>query len=298
MKVLITGGSGLLGQYLNIELSKKNELLTLHNKNLGNCKDFNSYKVDITNFEEIERIIHRFSPDVIIHTAAISTPILSSELSSKEVYKTNVSATKMIAEQCERNNTKLVYLSTDLVYAGYRGSMLSEDSKLIPISLYAETKLMGEAKIQETFDNYLILRTALLYGFGLNKSKCHFHDMYNNLKESKRVKLFTDQFRTPLSLFEAARIISSLINLNVTGEIINFTGPERVSRYELGAFLCDIANLDKRLLEKITMDDIPAFPKVEDVSMTSEKLQSYGIKQKSIEESIKEILIKCRSPLR
>jgi dTDP-4-dehydrorhamnose reductase len=52
--------------------------------------------------------------------------------------------------------------------------MLNEESKLIPVSLYAETKLMGEIKIKETFDNYLILRIALLYGFGLGKKKNHF----------------------------------------------------------------------------------------------------------------------------
>ncbi|MCK7523235.1 MAG: sugar nucleotide-binding protein [Ignavibacteriales bacterium] len=53
-----------------------------------------------------------------------------------------------MAELCEKFNSKLIYTSTDLVYAGYRGSMLKEDAKLIPVSLYAETKLMGEIKIQ------------------------------------------------------------------------------------------------------------------------------------------------------
>ncbi len=42
--------------------------------------------------------------------------------------------------------------------------MLKESAKLIPVSLYAETKLMGEMKVMETLENYLILRTALLYG--------------------------------------------------------------------------------------------------------------------------------------
>ena len=290
MKVLITGGSGLLGQYLNIELSKEYEILTLYNQHPGNCREFNSFKIDITDFENLTHQIEEYSPNIIVHTAAISTPMLSEKLSAKEVYKTNVNATRTIAEQCEKVNAKLIYLSTDLVYAGYRGSMLNESSKLIPISLYAETKLMGETKVHETFDNYIILRTALLYGFGLNHSNCHFHDMYNNLKENKVVKLFSDQYRTPISLYEAARIISSLIKLNVKGEIINFGGLERVSRYELGEILCDIANLEKKLLKKITMDDVRNLPKVEDVSLNTDKLQSYGIKQKGIEESIKEIL--------
>ena len=121
-------------------------------------------------------------------------------------------------------------------------------------------------------------------------SKSHFDEMYNNLKENKRVRLFTDQFRTPLSVIEASKIISSLIKSDAKSEIINFGGLERVSRYDLGEILCNTANLDKGLLEKIRMDDIPGLPKVEDVSMNTEKLQSYGIKPKSIEESIKEII--------
>lgn len=98
-------------------------------------------------------------------------------------------ATENIAQLCDKFRSKLIYTSTDLVYAGYRGSMLKEDAKLNPVSLYAETKLMGEIKIQETFDNYLILRTALLFGLGLNHSKNHFHQMFMDLKQGKRVKL-------------------------------------------------------------------------------------------------------------
>jgi dTDP-4-dehydrorhamnose reductase len=184
----------------------------------------------------------------------------------------------------------MFYTSTDLVYAGYRGSMLKEDAKLVPVSLYAETKLMGEVKIQQTFNDYIILRTALLYGFGLNHTKCHFDFMYNNLIKGEEVKLFTDQFRTPLSLPEAARMMNELIAKDIRTEIINFGGNERVSRYEFGERLCDAAGSDKNLLVKITMDDVPDLPKVEDVSMSNEKLKSFQIETRSISESIQKIL--------
>jgi dTDP-4-dehydrorhamnose reductase len=166
--------------------------------------------------------------------------------------------------------------------------MLKEDAKLIPVSLYAETKLMGELKIQNTFDNYLILRTALLFGFGLTHSKNHFHQMYYDLQNGKQVKLFTDQYRTPLSLLEVARMINELLYIDIKAEIINFGGPERISRYEFGKRLCEIGKVDEKLLVKIKMDDVPSLPKVEDVSMNTEKLQSYGIKSKSVDEMILE----------
>ena len=159
---------------------------------------------------------------------------------------------KILQLLCESFHSKLIYISTDLVYAGYRGSFLKEDAKLIPASLYAETKLVGESKVKEFTDNYLILRTALLYGFGLNHSQCHFHFIYNELKNNKPVKLFTDQFRTPISLIDASRIIADLAEMDIKEEIINLGGLERVSRYELGEMLCSVAGFDKNLLQKIT----------------------------------------------
>lgn len=289
-RILITGGSGLIGQYLNIAVEKENEVLSLYNSNIGNCNNFNSKKLDITDFKLFEEIFSSFKPDIVIHSAAVTNPIPLPEQNPKDVYNINVNATAKIAELSKQHRSKLVYISTDLVYAGYRGSMLPETSKLIPVSLYAETKLMGETKIQSTFDNYLILRTALIYGIGLNHSVCHFQKMIDSLKRNKPVRLFIDQFRTPISLKEVSEIIAKLSTLDIKNEIINLGGKERVSRYELGEILCSIAGFDKSLLEKINLDDLPDLPKVEDVSLNTDKLQSFGIKQRTIKENINEII--------
>ena len=58
----------------------------------------------------------------------------------------------------------------------------------------------------------------------------------------------------------------------------------------MGELLCSVAGFDKGLIEKITMDDIPDFPKVEDVSLNTEKLQSFGFKPRTYEENIAEII--------
>ncbi|MCH7963250.1 MAG: NAD(P)-dependent oxidoreductase [Bacteroidetes bacterium] len=289
-KFLLTGGSGLLGQYLNIEAAKENDILTLYNNNVGNCDEFKSTKADITNFNLMREIFSSFKPNVVIHTAAVTNPIPLPGQITRDVYFVNVNATKNIAELCKQFDARLIYISTDLVYAGYRGSMLKEDAKLIPVSLYAETKLMGEMKVKETLVNYLILRTALLYGFGLNHSNCHFHKMNEELKNGKPVKLFVDQFRTPISLQDAAEIITNIAQMDINNETINLGGVGRVSRYEMGEILCSVAGYDRSLLEKISLNDVPELPKVDDVSLNTDKLQSLGFKQKSIEESISNII--------
>jgi len=277
----------MLGGSLNLRLSEKHEILSLYHEKVGNCGEFNSLKIDLRNSEKLIDVVKEYSPDVVVHTAAVSNPAKADALDRKTVYDVNVNATKTLAEVCNEINAKLFYTSTDLVYAGYRGTMLPEDFKLVPISFYAETKLMGEIKIQETFENYVILRTSLLFGIGKRFAGNHFNAMYERLKKGEPVNLFVDQFRTPTSFDEAARIIAELVEKNITGEIVNFGGPEKVSRYELGEILCEEAGLDKNLLVKKRMEEIPNIYKVADVSMNTEKLRSFGIKQTPLREMIK-----------
>jgi hypothetical protein len=78
--------------------------------------------------------------------------------------------------------------------------------------------------------------------------------------------------------------------MDITNEIINLGGFERVSRYELGEILCSVAGYDKSLLEKISLNDISESPKVEDVSLNTDKLQAFSFKQMNIEESISKII--------
>jgi len=286
MKILITGGSGLLGQYLNIALSKENEILTLYNSNEGNCKKYNSLQTDITNLNELKEIFISYKPDVVLHTAAISRPELCDTLPRDLVIDVNVNSTKYLTELCESTGAQLIFTSTDLVYDGDQGMMLSEDAVLKPVSLYAETKIMSEVIIKKTFDNYIILRTALLYGLGKNHSTNNFHAMYSNFLQNKKAKLFYDQYRTPLALADAARLIVQLLKTDLKNITLNFGGRERVSRVELGEILCRVGKFDISLIERTSMYDVPTLHKVADVSMNTYLLQSFGLKQRSIEESI------------
>ena len=290
MKILITGGGGFLGEFLNKALFEDHQILSLYHNNPGSCKLNNSKSVDITDKKHFKEIFNEFNPKVVIHAAAISDPPLCNRLNNRVVYNVNVNGTKYIAELCDLNRAKLIYISTDLVYAGYRGSMLDENSKLIPASFYAETKLMGEVKIKEKFDNYLILRQALLFGLSKFNKNNYFQFTYEQLKKGNEVKVFTDQFRTPISVFESAKAIKKLIEKEIKKDTLNLGGIVRVTRAELGELLCEITGFDKSLLRKIKMDDIPDYAGVKDVSLNTDKLSSLGIKIKSLSDSISEIV--------
>lgn len=289
MKVFITGGSGILGQYLNIELSQHFEILTQFFSHTGNCALYNSVQFDILDLERLEAVIDSFKPDVIVHAAAMANTVSIAPFTPKYIYDLNVGVTHFLAEKCKRADIKLIYISTDQVYAGDRGSFLTESAKLMPMSMYAETKLIGEYKVINTFDNYIIIRLALLFGFGLNHSRMHFDNMIENFKNGKKVKLFTDQYRTPLSVIEAARVIRQLSSMDLKKEIINLGGIERVSRFELGEMVCDLTGYDKSLIVPSTMDSVPGLAPVADVSLNSSKLDLLNIKRLTLNDALKEV---------
>lgn len=290
IKVLITGGSGLLGQYLNKTLSQKFEILTCWNKHQGNCTNYPNLRLDLTNNDQITGTVKEFQPDVIVHAAAFASPILPPEISRAYVNQVNVTATALLARLAQQVSARMIYTSTDLVYAGYRGSMLTESAKLVPLSLYAETKLIGEGKVARECENHVILRTSLMYGIGLNHAVSHFTGMVKSLKEGKPVKLFTDQIRTPLSYADAARMIGEVISqLEIKG-IYNFGGKDRLNRFEMGEILCKLGGFDTSLLIPSSCRDIPNYPAVEDVSLNTEKLGAHGINANSYEHQIKTLL--------
>lgn len=274
MKILITGGSGLLGQYLNIELSKNHSILTLFNKNAGNTALFNSLKIDLTDFNVLKKIINDFHPEIIIHTAAITSVDKAALMPKNELEKINVKVPEFIAKLCSENNSKLIFTSTDLVYDGSVMGKKSEEYKLNPISHYAESKLLAEECIQKYADEYLILRTSLMFGFALNHSKNHFTETISALRQSKIVILFDDQFRSQLSLKEASKIIAELVHFVNKKEIVNFGGSERISRYDLIKKYSEYAGLNSDLIKSTKLKDAKIQAKVFDVSMQITKLES------------------------
>jgi len=280
----------LFGQYLNIELSRRHDILTLYNNNIGNCSQYNSNRISITDKSGLLNIFKEFRPEVIVHTAAISKPDLCEKAGSQKTYEVNVEAAEYIANLSNEFNARMVFTSTDLVYDGNYGGNLSEDAKINPLTLYAETKIKAEEKIKAAADNYIIVRIALMYGYGLNIATCHFHECVNKLKENKKITLFGDQYRSALSLIDSARMVREIIEKNITGQIINMGGNEKLSRYELFEKYCSVAGISREMLVKDSVKDAALAKSPIDVSMNINKLKVLGIVPKSPIESMKEII--------
>lgn len=147
MKILLTGGTGLLGGYLKSELDK----LDIHYVSPS------SLECDITNLQSVQACFNNTKPDVVIHCAAIAK-YKEVELDIKKAITTNIIGTCNIVNESILHKSRMVYISSDHVFDGNDG-LYDTNDKINPLTRYAKTKAAGELAVR-IYDNSLVIRTS------------------------------------------------------------------------------------------------------------------------------------------
>ena len=145
MKILITGGTGLLGSNLVKILQQNHQVLAPTRKEL-----------DITDYTSVDKHFFNFNPDIAIHCAAIAKFAVA-EAKPLDTLNTNVGGTFNIVKACMLYKTKMVYISTSHVFDGEQGNYKSTD-KVNPLTKYSKSKVAGEMATL-IHENSLVIRT-------------------------------------------------------------------------------------------------------------------------------------------
>jgi len=252
-KILIIGANGFLGSYL-MALSDKNELkaknITLIASDLENShldSRFPFYQIDITDTEKTITVIHEIKPDVVILTASM-TDVDRCEVNKKLAKKVNIDGPKNVIEACEKIDSKLVFMSTDFVFDGTKeGGLYKETDAPNPLSYYALTKHKAELMIQKSDLQYLICRTAVLYGW--NQWKLNFVTwILEQLKNNNQLSIVTDQINSPTYIENLANVILKLVEKDAKG-LYHTAGDCALSRYEIAIKTADIFKLNRDLIQ-------------------------------------------------
>jgi dTDP-4-dehydrorhamnose reductase len=228
MKVLVIGASGLVGSHCLKYFKEKNiEVIgTYRNFKTDDTVFFDPFEENCFNFlEEID-----FKPEVIIHCGAL-TNVDYCEDHQKESENQTLTSTEIIAEYCKKNNSRLVYISTDYVFDGLKGPY-SEDDKTNPINVYGKHKLEAEL-VADKIGNCIIARVTNVYGEE-ERSKNFIANLLNliNSDSEKNFNLPFDQFATPIYAGDIAKMIYLLVIDNKKG-IYNLSSTDYYNRYQL-----------------------------------------------------------------
>jgi len=273
MRIVVTGASGQLGRSLLARLAGcPHEVTAWSGTTTGVQGPFPLKPVDLTDPFAVTEALARAAADVVIHAAAIS----SAEVVRRErdrAWKINAQGTRLLADWAARNDRRLVFTSTDLVFDGNR-SWYREDDPAEPILEYGRTKRAAELLVLG-IPRGLGARLSLLYGPTPAGKSGFFGRAVSALEAGVPQAFFIDEFRTPLDYDTAARVLIRLAESDRAG-LIHLGGSERVSRFELMQRAALARGIRPDLVLGNRRADVElAEPRPADVSLDTSRLRSW-----------------------
>ncbi|HEY9510333.1 MAG TPA: SDR family oxidoreductase [Verrucomicrobiae bacterium] len=221
--VWITGAGGLIGNYL-VQTAPR---FAPGFKVFGLARS----DLDLLNFSSVQQGFKKEKPQVVIHCAALSQSTACQKQPGL-ARKLNVEVTALLAELCA--DVPFIFFSTDLVFDGRAGDY-DETDAVNPLCIYAETKVAAE-KIVLANPKHTVVRTSLNGGISPSGNRGFNEQLRLAFKSGETVKLFTDEFRSPVPASATARAIWELVQKNLTG-LFHLAGSEKLSRWQIGQLI-------------------------------------------------------------
>ncbi len=282
-KLLVTGASGFLGWNLCQLAQQQWDVYGTYFSKTVEIPGVNLIKIDLRDFQELKRLFNEIQPDAVIHTAAQSSPNYC-QTYPEESYSINVTASCNLAGLSADYGIPCAFTSTDLVFDGLNAPY-KETDPVCPVSLYGQQKVQAEQGMLERYPKVAVCRMPLMFGIAPPTATSFIQPFIKTLREGKELRLFTDEFRTPVSGTTAAKGLLLALE-NVEG-LLHLGGKERMSRYDFGRLMVDVLELPQENLKACKQKDVPmAASRPPDVSLDSSKAFALGYEPVSLGEEL------------
>ena len=255
----ITGANGLIGNYL-VQTAPRFAPR-------WRVRALTREQFDLLDFETVEREFKKDRPQIVIHCAAISV-VGEAQKNPALARRVNVEATKLLAELAAE--IQFVFFSTDLIFDGQKGNYAETDAPN-PLHIYGETKIVAEEIVLKN-PRHLVVRTSINGGLSRAGNRGFNEQLKLSLQNSSGMKLFTDEFRSPVPAVETARAVWELAEKNCAG-IFHVAGAEKLSRWQIGQLLVRRWPEIKTKIESGSAKDFPGPPRALDTSLDISKAQ-------------------------
>ena len=220
-RAAVIGSAGQLGVELVRELNKRGY------QTIGWDRD----QLDITDNEQVERVVAPWDPQIVFNAAAYNQVDVA-ESEPHAAFLVNALAVRNLALACRALDALLVHFSTDYVFDGTAGRPYAESDPTHPLGAYGVSKLAGEIYAQAYLDRPLIVRTSGVFGpGGLRTARGNFVEVMLRLARSGQpIRVVEDHVASPTyAPLLAARTID-LVERGQTG-IFHVGGGTPVSWY-------------------------------------------------------------------
>lgn len=281
-RILVTGSEGFLASRFIEYYKEKYDILAL-----------NKSVLDITKEKQVYELFKNNKIDIVFHSAAISDTGFC-EREKDLARKINFNGTINIAKGCELNNSKLIFASSDQIYAGNEeeGPYL-EGINTKPNNVYGCTKLDAENEIKNILEDYYNLRLTWMFSYAERNKKVNTNiitNIINATLRGKKVSLATNEFRGISYVYEVIENIEKLFKIPY-GDY-NFGSENEYSTYDIGYKVLDELGLLDRIDDILIKDTERFKDKKRDLRISNEKLRKENVifsnTEKAIERCIRE----------
>lgn len=258
---VVIGANGYLGSYIvkNILETTSHKILAIGRtieENMANSR-IECMKCDITNIQDIEKLNRKLAAERevnVVYLAAFHHP---DEIKKNPRFSWHINITSLSSVlNCLDNVNCLFYASTEMVYGeGDKNTYFKEEDELHPINIYGIQKRTAEALVLGY--GYNVVRFPFLIGPSLLNNREHFYDIIlKTLKEGKEIEMFEDTYKTALDFNTSASLVIQLMEKynNKMPKIINVSGDEVLSKYDIAVRMAQIHNLDAALIKPIRLN--------------------------------------------
>ena len=286
--VLVTGGTGLLGQGLYATVPPGWSIVGIHRRPYqAEAAGVIAMTVDVTSRREVERLFaaHRF--DAVVHAAGIAS-VDYSEQHVEESLESNLGGTRNIAELCALSGARLVYLSTNAVFDGSKAPYRESDP-VNPINAYGRIKLACEQLVARTLDRHVIARPILMYGWPHAMGRPNpVTWVIDALGRGETIHVVNDVYENPLHNMRAALAIWAILGSDIGG-VVHLAGRDVISRYELARAVVRMFALDESRVREVTSAYFPEIaPRPRNTSFVTTRMESeLGVAPSTLEEGLR-----------
>lgn len=255
MRVLLTGGSGLLGsEFLRQAPPAWDITVAVHRNSpvthMGPRQS--SVPLDITNREQVKEAIAAIRPEAVVHLGSIGS-LDQCKDNPAQAHLVNVEGTRNLLEFSARYAPLFVFSSTMYVFDG-QNPPYDEEARPNPVNYYAETKLEAEALVQAMSSRPLILRPMVMYGWHAPAQRKNWVTwLIDKLRRGEAVKVVDDVYNDYLWVADGAKAIYAALNKDVQG-IFHLGGPEVASRYDFSKKVAETFGLPGALISPVSSE--------------------------------------------
>lgn len=284
MNVFITGGTGLLANYLQGLAPAHAQITTCFlpsEEPLTAPLPFPGLAFDLTDFNTLSSVFSRLAPDLVIHTAAQGSVDWCEENQSS-AKSINISASLKLLDLCHYYHAHFIFISSNAVYGGVK-AYSSETDEPRPVNYYGASKLAVEQTLRSHLVTSTILRPNLMYGWPRPGGRDNqVTRVINSLRQNSAIKIVSDTWFSPLSAHFMARVIWHCALQRITG-LYNIGGAERMTLLKLSQLTARVFHLNESLIIPTSIHDIPAAPRPIDTSFATDKMSAqFGFPPESV----------------